>query len=150
MNATFRSASCSGQNCVAAGRYNNGTYYYPLLANSMNGGRSWTYSLDANAPDLPAGTVHAQFASASCSGQNCVAAGYYNNGTHNYPLLANSTNGGISWIYSIDASTPTLPTGASQAQFGSASVSTSSLLPASLRSLIDPLDVRRPPSQRYK
>ena len=44
------SASCSGLNCVAAGQYNDGTVYYPLAAESHDGGSTWGYSLTTLSP----------------------------------------------------------------------------------------------------
>ncbi|ARB92720.1 hypothetical protein [Legionella longbeachae] len=69
-----------------------------------------------------------------------IAAGYYYNGTDNYPLLANSTDGGATWIYRISSSTPTLPSDFSYGYLFSANVSTTSFLPESLRSALSKIE----------
>jgi len=122
-NGYFNSTSCSGFNCVAAGYYNTDVNTFPLLANSTNGGLTWTYSIDGSTPRLPANTTFGTFSSASCSELNCIAVGVYNNGFSNFPLLANSTNGGVTWTYRIDNRTPRLPRGTISGAFNSASCS---------------------------
>ena len=114
--STLTSVSCSGLHCVAAGNYTstNGSVIYPLLATSNNGGASWVYSLDSTtSPSAPSNLVGAGiFNSVRCVGVHCVAAGNYN-GTNSssqntlYPLLATSSDGGVSWVYTLDSTTPT-------------------------------------------
>ena len=41
--AYFNSASCSGNYCIAAGYNNNGINAIPLLAQSSDGGATWSY-----------------------------------------------------------------------------------------------------------
>ena len=113
----FNGSSCADKNCIAVGSYqttttNNPTY--PLLASSKNGGSTWAYTIDSlTAPSVPANyTLSGSFLSASCADLHCIAAGsYQTNAVNNptYPLLASSTNGGKTWTFSIDSSTPGLP-----------------------------------------
>ena len=138
-NVTNVSLTCAPGSLIAAGQYSNGTTNYPLLANSTNGGATWTYSITSSAPTLPSDYSNSgTFSGASCSGLNCVAAGGYSNGTTYYPLLANSTNGGATWTYSITSSATTLPSDyINYGRFNGASVSMFSLLPDSLRFVDD-------------
>lgn len=107
----LNTASCSGQNCIASGRYGAGATVYPLLANSIDGGLSWNYSINSSSPSLPLDYVtDGSFENSSCEGQICIAFGSYtNNLALLVPLLATSTDGGISWNYTITGSTPALP-----------------------------------------
>ncbi|CAM3060981.1 BNR/Asp-box repeat containing protein [Legionella steigerwaltii] len=126
----FYSVSCSGLHCVAGGQYSDGSIFYPLLAYSQNGGATWTYVIDKS-KTLPSGfATFGIFSSASCSGLNCIAGGTYSNGSTQYPLLAISQDGGVTWIYSIDKS-KTLPFDFNNGGFIN-SVVVSSLLPESL------------------
>jgi hypothetical protein len=107
----FAAASCDGQLCIAAGTYYalNGIQY-PLLALSSDGGVNWSYPVDKN--NLPFHfDSNGSLASASCSGQNCVAGGGYADVSFNfYPLLISSQDGGQTWSYRIDQSTAPLHT----------------------------------------
>ncbi|MCE3533751.1 sialidase family protein, partial [Legionella resiliens] len=115
-NGQFSSVSCSGGTtnnvCVAAGSYTNaGFTRFPLIATSINRGQSWTYTVSSSTPTLPENTDEAFFNSVSCYGTTCIAAGQHFNGVEGvgYPLLASSTNGGLTWTYRIFNGTPTLP-----------------------------------------
>ncbi|KTC81164.1 BNR/Asp-box repeat containing protein [Legionella cherrii] len=126
----FFSVNCSGLNCVAGGQYSDGSILYPLLASSQDGGTTWTYTI-AKGKNLPAGfTDNGTFLSMNCSGSSCVASGLYSDNSIQYPLVANSQDGGVTWIYSIDAS-KTLPFDFSTGGFINSGV-VSSLLPESL------------------
>ncbi|WP_058534845.1 sialidase family protein [Legionella saoudiensis] len=112
-NAVFYNASCSGEVCIAVGRYeNNQNNYYPLIATSSDKGQTWTYTMDSSTPQLPSdylsmnafGEVYAS----SCSGSICVVGGDYQNENGDYPLLANSTDGGKTWTYRITSTYPTM------------------------------------------
>lgn len=109
----FNSVSCNGYNCIAAGVYAtnyNGSQTYPLLSYSINGGTTWAYVIDSTPASLPADyTNGGVFSSTSCANQNCVAAGQYSNSTTQFPMLAYSANGGISWRYAINSTPNTLP-----------------------------------------
>ena len=110
----FRSVSCDGSNCIAAGNYDNKTLPYPLLAVSTSAGGSWSYVVDGSTPSTPPNNYGGQgiFVSASCSGLNCIAGGSYIDSVsgNTYPLLAASINGGQAWKYVIDSGSNALPT----------------------------------------
>lgn len=122
-NGSFASANCSGQTCVAAGSYGYSTRTYPLLATSTDGGVHWAYTIDSNTPILPNGVNNGSFNSANCSGQTCIAAGNYTVNGNSLPLLATSMDGGVTWAYTINGTTPALPPGILQGQFNTASCS---------------------------
>ena len=69
-------------------------------------------------------------------GYAMVAAGGYSNGTANFPLLATSSDNGSSWSYKIDDS-HNAPTGNQDGSFYSTNSSSPSLLPSSLKNLLD-------------
>ena len=129
----FTSSSCSSFSCIATGFYATtpSLIPYPLLASSADAGVTWTYKIDSQTtPSVPAGfTNSGSFNSASCNGLICVAAGQYL-GTPKppniqYPLTASSTDGGATWVYTLDSSQPTLPGNfVTAGNFSSASIST--------------------------
>lgn len=123
INGQFASVSCSGLNCVAAGNYQNSSNTFPLLANSSNGGTTWVYAIDRTTPVLADDFNNGQFISASCSGLYCICAGSYDNGAALYPLLAHSSNGGVTWAYAIESTTPLQPSDFMSGGFTSADVS---------------------------
>ena len=103
---------------VAAGSYQDtNETSYPLLATSSDSGASWVYTLDsATSPSVPSRFSNdGSFNGVSCRGLNCVAAGSYTstNGISQnpeYPLLATSSDGGVSWTYTLDSTTsPSVP-----------------------------------------
>jgi len=106
----FTSVTCSGSSCVAGGYYNSFPFY-PLLANSQDGGKTWGYVLDARKPSLPTDFSQGIFLDLSCSGSNCVAAGIYgiDKTSMLYPLVAHSNDGGAHWTYTVQKSKPKLP-----------------------------------------
>jgi hypothetical protein len=127
LNISIKSATA-----LAAGFYGNGTYGYPLLAQSTKNGTSWIYSIDSSNPpsDLVNGGA---FNSTSCNAGTCIAAGSYSTITYGYPLLAQSTNSGMTWTYSIDSSN--VPSDFVSGEFRSTVASTASLLPNALKLL---------------
>lgn len=126
---TFLNVSCNGSNCVAAGYYNSTTATFPLAATSTNSGQSWTYTLTSSAPTLPSDYDQSSqstkgFSSVSCSTTSCVAVGSYSStDTFNYPLAATSLDGGLTWSYTLDSSTPNTSTGDLTNEFNSVSCS---------------------------
>ncbi|MCW8398946.1 hypothetical protein OQJ26_09105 [Legionella sp. PATHC038] len=126
----FFTVNCSGLNCVAGGQYSDGSILYPLLASSLDGGTTWTYTIAKN-KNLPSGfTDIGTFLRVHCSGSRCIASGLYFGNSIQYPLVANSQDGGATWIYSIDAS-KTLPLDFSTGGFINSGV-VSSLFPESV------------------
>jgi hypothetical protein len=127
----FSSASCSGFTCIAAGVYTTSTHpsiNYPLLASSKDAGLTWIYTIDSQTtPSAPPGfTTFGTFNSTSCNGLICVAAGQYLGQLH-YPLIASSTDGGLSWVYSLNNTQPMLPNDyVNTGNFSSASISSGS------------------------
>jgi len=122
--ASLISSSCDGNICIAAGVYSAGDSDRPLLAVSRNAGSSWTYpaAIYSNIL-LPANFSSGSFTAASCSGNLCLAAGYYNRSTSDTrPLLAVTQNGGSSWSYP-NAILTNLPTNTTDASFVNASCS---------------------------
>lgn len=49
----FRAVSCSGLFCTAGGSYATNSNSFPLLAESQDGGNTWTYAVDNNPATLP-------------------------------------------------------------------------------------------------
>ncbi|MCW8408822.1 glycoside hydrolase [Legionella sp. PATHC035] len=126
----FFNVNCSGLNCVAGGQYSDGSIVYPLLASSLDGGTTWTYTIE-KAKNLPSGfTDKGTFLGVTCSGSRCIASGLYFDNSIQYPLVANSQNGGATWTYTIEASKP-LPLDFSTGGFINSGV-VSSLLPESV------------------
>ena len=130
-NAYFKSVSCSGNYCIAVGENYNGVNTIPLLAQSSDGGATWSYptSITSQFPDI---AQTASFIGASCSGSYCVAAGQNHTGTQTFPVLAQSSDGGLTWSYPTSI-TNQFPGTVNNAGFYSVSVSMASLLPDSLR-----------------
>ncbi|MFI4919063.1 MAG: sialidase family protein [Legionellales bacterium] len=109
----FNSTSCTGLTCVAAGAYFNGTAIYPLIVTSKDSGNTWSYTLDSSSsPSVPVDfSTLGEFIDVNCTGQACVAAGAYSNGTDFYPLIATSKDSGNTWAYTLDSSSrPSVPT----------------------------------------
>lgn len=103
-------SACSGTICVVGGEYQNESGVFPLLANSTDGGKTWTYRITSAYPTMINDTMtEGYFKAVQCKGTTCFAAGGYSNGTKNYPLLAVSRDGGNTWSYSINSIYPALP-----------------------------------------
>lgn len=103
--SALNGASCSGNLCVVAGTYedNANANFYALLEQTTNGGTSWSIAIDRfTGPTLHNYNDDAEFTSASCSGALCIAGGQYYNGSNNFAILAQTTNGGGTWTYAID------------------------------------------------
>lgn len=101
---TFASnVSCSGPNCVVVANS-------PLLASSSDGGSTWRYPISRSTPTLPNGCLPGEFtlAATSCSEQSCVAVGRCTTPNGFAPLIAQSKNGGASWIYTNATTTLSL------------------------------------------
>lgn len=108
----FVSSSCRGSGnktfCLAAGEYFNSSTVLPLLAQTKDGGNTWSYP-SAIYTDLPARIGHGFaggfFNAASCTGAGatirCIAAGSYYTATSSaaIPFLALTKDGGQNWSY---------------------------------------------------
>lgn len=105
----FNSASCNGSTCIASGRYATNTADYPMLSVSLDGGINWVYKIDSST-SLPLDySDKGNLLSTSCSAQVCITGGSYNDANQSYPLLAVSTDAGLTWTYKIDKTPATLP-----------------------------------------
>lgn len=91
-NGIFQSSSCSEKICIVAGlsaaRGDSGWTFNPLLAQTLNDGRTWTV--------VPLGEIsgNQRFNSASCSNRLCIAVGGVD---FESALLVQSKNQGKSW-----------------------------------------------------
>ena len=137
----FNDASCSSNICIAVGAYlKSSTSTFPLLAASSDGGQTWTYRINSTSPVLVGDTMSSgYFNTSSCQGTYCMAAGSYQSTSGiSYPLVAMSSDGGITWAYKVNSVAPLLPAdyvdgGAFYAKAGAAG--NSAFLPNSLRFL---------------
>ncbi len=135
----FKSVSCDGANCIAAGVYYIvGGDLSPFLATSSDSGVSWIYTIDNTNTGFPADYyTNINFNSTSCAGTNCIVAGSYYSTDGERPLLATSSDSGASWTYTIDNTHTALPSGYnSGGEFKSVSATVNSYLPDSLTFII--------------
>lgn len=100
----FFNNTCVRQDCVAVGQYQSTPLkkFIPLLANSHDGGATWTYP-DTIRTNLPSDFDQAGvFNFASCNLTSCVAVGTYSTNIVNLPhrpLIAVTHDGGSTWTY---------------------------------------------------
>lgn len=106
---SLAASSCTGQNCIGAGIYNNGVNR-PLIVLSSNGGSSWS----AVTAPVPANFASsASVKAADCAGSTCVVTGiYFSNAAKIEMLILVSNDSGSTWTAVI----PTLPVHNSVAQ----------------------------------
>lgn len=112
----FDTASCTANVCLAAGNYiaNTGpssTASYGIIVRSVDHGSTWRIVVDATHGPQPSNFDNSgNFASVSCSGSVCVAAGSYNDNVRTTPYVIQSTDGGATWTIAIDDTTgPQIP-----------------------------------------
>ena len=99
---TFSGATCNRNICLAVGQYQSSSrsnQLIPLIANSVDGGKTWTYpiTLSSKLPkDLTSGILNG----VNCNVDDCNAEGQYlsTNGIF-YPLIANSHDAGMTWTF---------------------------------------------------
>ena len=142
----FRGASCTANTCIAVGTYFDGTAPRPLLAVSTDRGATWTYPESITAPVFTPNNSNpfsaGGFDGASCTANTCSAAGGYYDGLVTRPLLAVSTNAGMSWTYPEAITAPVFTPNNSNpfndyGIFNSASGNNNVLLPQSLHFLMN-------------
>jgi len=97
--AEFKSISCNGTTCTAAGTYYNTSLNetLPISYLSTDSGASWTSSTAFTLP--PSGTNY-KLEAITCTGANCVATGSYINVAtplYSSPLSYQTSNNGTSW-----------------------------------------------------
>jgi hypothetical protein len=102
----FRKISCTGgtdtspATCIAVGWGNNdkSSKMYPIIAQSIDGGKTWTSKSISNLSPTNQGQLY----SVSCTGEDkmamCVAIGNYSTNFSTTPLIAQTTDGGKSWV----------------------------------------------------
>lgn len=116
-NGTFSSINCtSGTHCVASGRYNNGTINLPMIAVSIDpNSTNWTYTLDGKNGSLPLdflNQITPPYVSCLSSTICTLTSSYTSSAIPSYlyvPLIANSLDGGLTWIYSISVLNSPIP-----------------------------------------
>ncbi|MFA6036943.1 MAG: hypothetical protein WC748_02325 [Legionellales bacterium] len=85
----FNGSSCSGDNCIAAGiDLSNDS---PLLVSSIDAGASW------HKRTITGGPGQAELLGASCNNNLCIVIGTDYTTSSSPPLLASSSDGGVTW-----------------------------------------------------
>lgn len=105
----FLNTFVNGNTLLAAGVYisNAHSAFVPLLAESLNGGQSWSYVNIPTPSDLL--TCASSSAIISCSGNLCAIGNYYaTTALVNSILVQMTMNNGVSWFTALDSSL-TLP-----------------------------------------
>ncbi|RUR17669.1 exo-alpha-sialidase [Legionella sp. km535] len=102
-------SSCSGTLCIATGYFSDKTAERPLLAFTNDAGETWTYPNDIIS-NLPPSLLSGKFNDSSCNGNTCVAVGQYSDHERTRPLLGVTTDGGVTWTYPPEITSPVLPT----------------------------------------
>lgn len=107
---SYMSASCSETGCIAGGSFQNYFNTYPLITVSHDKGKSW-FSPPSARVSVPAAELgNGYFGKVKCLLETCIAAGDYTIDSAYYPLLALSTDGGLSWNFPESINSPdTLP-----------------------------------------
>ncbi len=96
-STNFNAVSCTGAMCIGAGNYTaTDSALHPMLAQTLDGGATWSYALDMTHGPQPTGfSNNATLSGASCSASICVAGGIYTaTDTKAYPFLVQSTDNG--------------------------------------------------------
>ncbi len=95
--------SCSESLCIISGEYDNRTKPWPLLAVSNDKGETWSYPSEIIKSALPPFFMRGKLdGGSSCSGNICVATGYFSDKTTERPLLAFTNDSGKTWTYPSD------------------------------------------------
>lgn len=121
-------ASCNGMRCIAQGCFNYNSVDHPLLVQTLDGGKTWSYPAEIYNPAIPADFQAGNLNGASVNGQLLVSSGYYFNGLTTLPIIAVSQNGGLTWNYPTGVFAPAnLPATLVNGQFWAASCASGSL-----------------------
>lgn len=105
----FLGASCSGNTCIATGRYRDtSNTQRPLLGLSTDAGNTWSYPSAITEPSTtPAFSSSGVFVNASCHDSICITGGQYTDTSNTVrPLLALSSNTGATWSFPDDITQP--------------------------------------------
>ena len=99
----FYGAQCNTNICTAVGEYTSSSFNgqsVPLLANSLDGGKSWIYPSLASI-NYPTSFLNGKLSATSCNVSDCIAEGSYTDVIlkKTYPLLLSSHDSGKTWAY---------------------------------------------------
>jgi hypothetical protein len=107
-------SSCSSTTCIVVGSYYSSNYQvYPLLAVSQDSGTTWSFPISGEGLLPQDYNTNGGFNSASCSNAICAAAGSYQNTEGYYPMIATSTDHGVTFAYTMQIGSSTQPGNAS-------------------------------------
>lgn len=110
-DAFFVSTNCTGTGihaiCTSVGSYTNSKVVLPLLALTRDGGTTWTYPKEIFQNlniTIGHGFVAGVMNATSCSGSEnkaiCIGAGGYFTTGSQFPTIALTRDGGLTWTYS--------------------------------------------------
>lgn len=95
---------------ISTGYYYDGVLRRPLLVQSLDLGTNWQYPTSFHQAPLPANFVDGGLTKTACNQGTCIATGnYYNTKLNPSPLLVQSNDLGLSWMYQDMLSMQTLP-----------------------------------------
>lgn len=133
---TLNFANCSGKICVAVGNCATANGLVPLIAQSNNGGSTWNYTNASTELIPPAPYLFQNLNTVSCSGTLCIASGSIKDTIWDFPFIVSSSDGGVTWRYTLLGNTPALPKNTFDAGFYSTSSNQmKQMLPRSLHFL---------------
>ena len=87
---------------VLGGGYNTGSELRPIIAQSFNLGKTWSFpsTISSELSLSPSFAKNGRFSQTTCKDNTCLAVGSYDDGTSlTTPLIAVSNDGGKSWAY---------------------------------------------------
>jgi hypothetical protein len=92
--SSFSGSSCGTPNCVLAGTYITETTIAGVATSQNTNLTNWLQQILT----VPDPNVSSNLLGVNCDIENCVAAGYYTDTTSLAPLIAHSTNAGLTWV----------------------------------------------------
>lgn len=101
-SGTLNSGSCSGNTCIAVGLYDDGLYNQSMLAVSQDSGSTWNY---VDSVTTSVNSNYSNLLATSCSGNVCIASGYYIDGMKPYMFLVSSQDSGTTWTFQSSLAT---------------------------------------------